>query len=242
MNNEKKQPVNGDDLLEVKKNKDVDINRRKTTWILIGFIMVLALVFVVFEYTSREEQEVFVNDDVVVEVTLDYVPPSKPIEPQPLPQPKSKKVAEKIEIIEEEEEVDVEETLVVEETEVVDVVSNDVVYVEPEVVEEPILNVVENMPEFPGGMQELMKYLQKNINYPRVSRDNGSQGKVIVNFVVETDGSITDVQVLKSSGDPLLDKEAIRVVEAMPKWKPGNQAGKAVRVRFTLPVQFRLAR
>ena len=96
------------------------------------------------------------------------------------------------------------------------------------------------MPEFPGGMQALMKYLQQNINYPRISRENGSQGRSFIAFVVNTDGSIQDVEVMKSSSDVYLDKEAVRVVTGMPKWNPGKQAGKAVRVRFTLPVTFRL--
>ena len=93
--------------------------------------------------------------------------------------------------------------------------------------------VVEKQPEFPGGTIALMKYLRDNI------KQNGSQGKTFVNFVVNTDGSIQDVAVLRSSGDVELDNEAVRVVTAMPKWKPGESQGKAVSVRFTLPVTFR---
>ena len=83
-------------------------------------------------------------------------------------------------------------------------------------------------------------HLRDNIQYPRISRENNSQGKTLVNFVVNTDGSIQDVEVLRSSSDVYLDREAIRVVKGMPKWNPGKQAGKTVRVRFTLPVTFRL--
>ena len=85
-----------------------------------------------------------------------------------------------------------------------------------------------------------MKFMKENMQYPGISRENNSQGKTYVNFVVNTDGSIQDVEVMKSSGDVYLDKEALRVVKTMPKWNPGKQAGKAVRVRFTLPVSFRL--
>ena len=95
-------------------------------------------------------------------------------------------------------------------------------------------------PEFVGGMEKLMEYLQDNINYPRISQENGSQGRSFIRFVVNSDGSIQDVEVVTSSGDIYLDKEAVRVVEAMPKWKPGRQSGKPVRVYFTLPVNFRL--
>ena len=108
-----------------------------------------------------------------------------------------------------------------------------------EVKEEKIFDVVEQMPDFPGGMSALMQYLSKNIKYPVVAEENGIQGRVIVTFVVEKNGSITDVQVVKSV-DPSLDKEAVRVVKSMPHWIPGKQNGSAVRVKYTLPVTFRL--
>ena len=102
-----------------------------------------------------------------------------------------------------------------------------------------IFQVVELLPEFPGGMAELMKYLQKNLRYPQICKEQGVQGRVIVQFVVNMDSTITDVNVIKSV-NPHLDEEAVRVVKAMPKWKPGTQRGKPVRVRCTLPVTFRL--
>lgn len=104
----------------------------------------------------------------------------------------------------------------------------------------PVLSVAEKMPEFPGGMQALMKHLRDNIKYPESSRKSKHQGKVFVDFVVNTTGSIQDAKVLKSSGDENLDKEALRVVENMPKWIPAKQGGKPVRMKFTLPVTFRL--
>ena len=97
-----------------------------------------------------------------------------------------------------------------------------------------------SLTEFPGGTAELMKFLRDNIKYPKISRDNGSQGRTFVKFIVNSDGSIQDANVIRSSGDIYLDKEAIRLIEAMPKWKPGRQLGKAVRVKFVLPVNFRL--
>lgn len=110
---------------------------------------------------------------------------------------------------------------------------------EEKVVEEKVFDVVEQMPDFPGGMSALMQYLGKHIKYPVVAEENGIQGRVIVTFVVEKNGSITDVQVIKSV-DPSLDKEAVRVVKSMPHWIPGKQNGSAVRVKYTLPVTFRL--
>ena len=102
-----------------------------------------------------------------------------------------------------------------------------------------VFDVVEEMPSFPGGHGALMQYLASNIKYPVVAQENGVQGRVIVSFVVERDGSISDVKVARSV-DPSLDREAQRVVKSMPKWKPGKQNGSAVRVKYTVPVVFRL--
>ena len=109
----------------------------------------------------------------------------------------------------------------------------------PKEEETKVFDVVEVMPTFPGGQGALFEWLSKNIKYPVVAEENGVQGRVIVTFVVERNGSITDVQVAKSV-DPSLDKEAVRVVKAMPHWIPGKQNGSAVRVKFTVPVTFRL--
>ncbi len=102
-----------------------------------------------------------------------------------------------------------------------------------------VFDVVEEMPSFPGGQGALMSYLSSNVKYPVVAQENGVQGRVIVSFVVERDGSISDVKVARSV-DPSLDREAQRVVKSMPKWKPGKQNGQAVRVKYTVPVVFRL--
>lgn len=109
----------------------------------------------------------------------------------------------------------------------------------PKEEEQKVFDVVEQMPTFPGGPNALFEYLSKNIKYPAIAEENGVQGRVIVTFVVERDGSITDVKVAKSV-DPALDKEAQRVVRSMPHWIPGKQNGSAVRVKYTVPVTFRL--
>ena len=109
----------------------------------------------------------------------------------------------------------------------------------PKEEETKVFDVVEEMPQFPGGPSALFEYLSKNIKYPVIAEENGVQGRVIVTFVVERDGSITDVKVVKSV-DPSLDKEATRVVKSMPHWIPGKQNGSAVRVKYTVPVTFKL--
>jgi TonB family protein len=98
---------------------------------------------------------------------------------------------------------------------------------------------VEEMPQFPGGMQALMEFLSKNIRYPKEAFEANKQGRVIANFVIEKDGSISEAKVVKSV-DPSLDEEAVRVINAMPHWMPGRQSGKAVRVKYTVPINFRL--
>ncbi len=103
-----------------------------------------------------------------------------------------------------------------------------------------IYQVVEVQPEFPGGMREMMKFLSSNINYPAEAREAGKQGRAVVGFVVNVDGTISNAEIVKSAGDASLDAESVRVVESMPKWKPGMQGGKAVKTRFNLPVYFKL--
>ena len=110
---------------------------------------------------------------------------------------------------------------------------------EPYKINMKIFDVVEQMPEFPGGQPAMMKWLAENVKYPKVAEENGIQGRVVCTFVVERDGSITGVQVARSI-DPSLDKEAVRVLKSMPRWTPGKQGGSPVRVKYTVPVSFRL--
>lgn len=127
---------------------------------------------------------------------------------------------------------------------VVEAVRNDIAVNTPppapkEEVAHKVFDVVEEMPSFPGGNGALMSYLQSNVKYPIVAQENGVQGRVQIGFVVEPDGSISGVKVVRSV-DPSLDKEAMRVVRSMPRWNPGKQNGQAVRVKYTVPVLFRL--
>ena len=105
--------------------------------------------------------------------------------------------------------------------------------------DENIYDTVEQMPEFPGGLSACMSYIARNVKYPTIALENGIQGRVVVQFCVEKDGSISNTVATKSV-NPYLDKEALRVVSSMPKWTPGKQKGKPVRVKYTLPVHFRL--
>lgn len=105
--------------------------------------------------------------------------------------------------------------------------------------EPEVFSIVETMPEFPGGQREMTQFIQRNVEYPEVSRENEIQGKVYVNFTVDRDGSIIDTRIIRGV-DSLIDAEALRVINSMPKWKPGTQRGKNVKIKFTLPINFAL--
>lgn len=244
MSTDKNNQFKGNEHIEVKKSAKVNLEQHKTVWLLIGFIMVFAVLFVAFEWTTFEDKEARI---------IATAPPPAIEEPEVLkeiqiqvkhqlpPPPAAQKPAEVIEIIK--DEIDQQESEIISTEDVVDVaeVSNEgMIVVDDEPEEEQIFQVVEQPAEFPGGMQAMYKWLSDNIQYPRISRDNNSQGRTILRFVVNSDGSIQGIEVIKSSGDMYLDKEAVRVVGEMPRWSPGKQAGKAVRCWFTLPVMFRL--
>lgn len=227
--------------MEVKKSPKADLEGRKSTWMLIGYVIVLAFMFVAFEWTERDK----VIDtsqalaDMVFEEEIE-IPITQQPENVPPPPPEAPSIAEVLEIVE--DDADVEQTAIAstEDTgERVEVKYVPVVVEEEEPEEQTIFEVVENMPEFPGGNAALMQFLSKNIKYPTIAQENGTQGRVIVQFVVNRDGSVVDPVVVRSV-DPYLDKEALRVIGQMPKWKPGMQRGKAVRVKYTVPVMFRL--
>ncbi len=228
--------------MEVKKSKSANLENKKGTWVLMGLVTVFALLFVAFEWTQHEKKydgDILDAGDIILEEEV--IPITMPEKKTVPPPPQAVSQAEVLNIVEDDAEIE-ETTLVSNEDQAVFVeVTNDVPVVVEEIEEEQeIFQVVENMPEFPGGTQALLQYLKKNIKYPTICQEQGIQGRVVVQFVVNKDGSIVDPEVIKPV-NPYLDKEALRVVSTMPKWKPGEQRGKPVRVKFTLPVQFKLA-
>ena len=155
--------------------------------------------------------------------------------------PPAPEVIEEIEIVEDDKETEsIDFSTEDDDKKVQEIIAVPVQVEEEDPEENVVFQVVENMPEFPGGQQALFKYLAENVKYPVIAQENGIQGRVICQFVVNKDGSIVDVVAVRSSGEPSLDKEAIRVIQSMPKWKPGKQRGKPVRVKYTVPVNFRL--
>ena len=227
--------------MEVKKSPKADLENKKTTNLLIGAILVLAVLFVGFEWSERDKK--VTTDSGIQEVLFEeeIIPITEQEQPkQAPPPPEAPKVEEVLEIMDNDSKVEESTIQASDDTNAaVEVKYTPVEVEEEEVEEQQIFQVVEEMPEFPGGLSECMKFLGKNIKYPTISQENGVQGRVIVQFVVNKDGSIVDPVVVRGV-DPYLDKEALRVISSMPKWKPGKQRGKAVRVKYTVPVTFRL--
>ena len=226
-------------MLDVKKSPKASLEDKKFIYLLVGFVLALSLVYIAFEWTNKEITVYEdVDTDFVFEEELDIVQTAE-TPPPPPPPPAAPVVVEVLNVVENTEEVEAVE-IVSEDDETEEIVI-DVPVAAPieEEEEEVVFQVVEKMPQFPGGQQALFEYLSKNIRYPVIAQENGLQGRVICKFVVNYDGSIVDIVVVRSV-DPSLDKEAVRVIQSMPKWQPGEQRGKAVRVKYTLPVNFRL--
>ena len=205
----------------------------------IGMIISLLIAWLAFEHKSYDKREIdpsLLNREVTIDEEMVEITKQDEQKPQPVEVPKQ---TTQLEIVQDDVEVeDIEINAEVEQNEVLEeYVAPEVV--EEEVVEQEIFKIVEEMPAFPGGEAKLMEYVSKNIKYPQIARETGIQGRVYVNFVVEPDGSVSNVSVLRGIGGGC-DEEAIRVVKSMPKWKPGKQRGKAVRVSYMLPVNFKL--
>ncbi|MBQ0128754.1 MAG: TonB family protein [Bacteroidales bacterium] len=225
--------------MEEKKSPKANLENKKLMFIQIGLIISLAVAWAVFEMKSYDKREIDESllrstellDEEMVEITKQEEP-----KPQPVEMPKQ---TTQLEIVEDDVEVeDIEINAEMDQNEVVEE------YVAPEieeeeVVEQEIFQIVEEMPSFPGGEQKLLEYVAKNVKYPQIARESGIKGRVFISFVVEPDGSVSNVKVLRGIGGGC-DEEAMRVVKSMPKWKPGKQRGKAVRVSYMLPVNFQL--
>ncbi len=228
--------------MEQKKNPKVDLNRKSGLFFNIGLILSLALVITAFEWKfyddletidlgSLEDEETEILDIPITEMP----PPPPPV----LQQPEIIEVPEEEEI---EEQIEMELDVEIEEETVPDVpVKIDAPPPPPpkEEKEDEIFLIVENQPEPQGGMEAFYKYVGKNINYPKQARRMGVEGRVFVQFVVDKDGSLNDIKVIKGIGSGC-DEEAIRVLKEAPNWKPGKQRGRPVKVRMSIPIFFKL--
>lgn len=225
--------------MQLKKSPNASLEDKKLTYVLIGLVLVLSICYVAFEWTEKEVTKYEVSDtDFFFEEEIDIQQTTQ--ETPPPPPPPAVQEVEVLNVVEDDVETETIEINTEDDKDVEVVIAPPVEAPVEEEEEEVIFMVVETMPEFPGGQQALFKYLGENVKYPVIAQENGIQGRVICQFVVNKDGSIVDVVVVRSSGEPSLDKEALRVINSMPKWKPGKQRGKPVRVKYTVPVNFRL--
>jgi len=222
--------------MELKKSKEADLEKKVWVFRSLGLVMIAAVVLMAFTYESVldstsaiVEEESGMEDELVFDIEIQEEEPEP--EPEEAPPPP---VIEDVEIVEDDEEIEEIDLSGLEDE------PEDVPDEEEEVIEEePIADFAEVEPTFPGGESAMMTWIQEHIEYPQLAVEMGEQGIVYVQFVVNKDGSIEKVKIMRGVSDAL-DDEAKRVVKKMPKWTPGEQAGKKVRVRYTLPIHFRL--
>jgi len=225
--------------MELKKSKKVDLEKRKGMFIEIGLVVTLAIVLVAFEWTKGEGKGD--DSDVVQEIQFEdeMMQITRREEPKPEPKPEQPKVAEVLDIVDDDVEIEDDFDFDMEATDDTEYDFTSMMDDDEEFDEEEVFYIVEDMPTFNGGepATEFRKYIAQNLRYPEIAAENGISGRVIVQFAVNKVGKVVDAVVVRSV-DPALDKEAIRVVMTSPKWAPGKQRGKAVKVLFTFPINF----
>ena len=225
--------------MEVKKSPKANLESRKPIFTQIGLVVVLSLVLIAFEWTSTDVNVDLEAAEEEVAVEEEIIPITRQEEVKPPPPPPPPAVADILNIVEDDVELDLELEIMDTEMNQDAMVDFTAVYEVPEETREDgeIFMIVEEIPEFPGGEGELQKYLASSVRYPVIAQENGIQGRVYIQFVINQRGEVTNVTILRGV-DPSLDREAVRVVEAMPKWKPGKQRNRPVRVSYTVPINF----
>ena len=226
--------------MELKKNPKADLEKMRTVFFLFGLCIALGAVLVAFNTSSRTsavedlkpiEQPTFEDEEIQ---------PTRQEEVIAAPPPPPQQVVEVLQIVDDEEDIDEEFTPTdAEADENTEIEITETVVQQEEEAEEEIFMIVEKMPEFPGGELGLRKYIASNVKYPNIARESGIEGKVYVRFCVTRTGKVEKVSIARGV-DPILDKEAIRVVQTLPKWTPGEQRGKKVNVWYTVPINFQL--
>lgn len=229
--------------MEIKKSPKADLENKRSMFLQIGFVVAIGLSLFAFEYNFGEEKETqdFATKTVIAEEEIVQTNQQEQQQQQPEVAPQQI-ISDVLKIVRNDVKVSNELDLSMEDTKEAAPITIPTVSKKEEVVEEdePFL-VVEDMPTFNGKEAAIgfREYVGKNLKYPDVAQENGIQGTVFISFVVEPTGSVTNVKVLRGV-DPALDKEAIRIVQSSPKWSPGKQRGKSVRVSFTFPIKFQL--
>ena len=226
--------------MELKKSNKADLENKKNLFFMLGLVVALGVVLLAFEWKSKPSKAESLGTLQTQAVEDEFIPVTREQEVKPPPPPP--KTVEVLNIVN--NDVEIEDELKIEDTEaddntVIDVATVVVQKEEEESDDAEVFTIVEDMPVFPGGELALRNWIASHINYPTIAQENGIQGKVYVSFVVGKDGSVSNA-VIARGVDPSLDKEALRVINSMPKWKPGMQRGKPVNVSYTVPINFQL--
>jgi protein TonB len=227
--------------MEQKKSPKADLESKKNLFFLLGLVISLGLTLLAFEWTNKPKKAEQFGNIQAQEVEDEFIPLTREqeVKPPPLPPPATVDILNIVD-----NDVEIEDELEIEDTEADDNTYIDIAPIiaakeEEEVKEEIFFNIIEEPAEFPGGDKALYKFIYDHINYPTIAEENGIQGKVIIKFVVDEQGSATNAEVIRPV-DVNLDKEALRVIKMLPKFKPGKHRGKAVKVYYVSTITFRL--
>ena len=233
--------------MEVKKSTHADLERYRPMAFFLGLVVAATAFVVALEFSFSDRDDLFDADflDEIAE-DMEFMPPMEENIPLPEPEVQTPSQTDKIEVVEEaklaemESESEQKPEEILTETELEEKTLDDEEEVVPYQEEEvKMLNEVDRLPEFPGGMAQLMKWLTKNLKYPEMAKAQQISGRVVVSFIINADGTVEDAKLLNNV-DPMLDREALRVVRMMPKWNPGLSGGKACRTLVHMPVVFKL--
>ena len=223
--------------MEPKKSPKVDLEKKRSIFLELGLLIVISGVLLAFEWTTRPATDKMSFQREGQEMEEEIIPITEQKEPEPEP-PKPPKVTEEIEIVQ--DDIELEDEFILEDMEADQETAMDMTFDmgEEEEAEEEVFVIVEDMPRFKGKSQDAFRqWIAQNLEYPQVAADNNISGTVIVQFAINSKGEVVDVRVVRGV-HPALDKEAKRVIESSPKWSPGKQRGKAVKVQFTFPINF----
>ena len=225
--------------MEIKKSEKANLDKNRGLFFQIGVIVALSIVLISFEWTSKESSK----DDTQMVQEIQFEDEMMQItrreEPKPEPKPETPKVAEVLDIVDDDVEIEDDFDFDMEADNNTEYDFTTMLGDDEEIEEEEIFYIVEDMPTFNGGdpSTEFRKYIAQNLQYPEIAAENGVSGRVIVQFAVDKTGKVVGAIVVRSV-DAALDKEAMRVIFSSPKWTPGKQRGKAVKVLFTFPINF----
>lgn len=233
-------PTNSIDM-ELKKNEKANLENKKSLFLQIGLILALIICILALEWTSGQKKDSIFDGMTEEAIEEEQIPVTEETPPEEIPPPEVT-VTDLFEIVEDDVVIENEVRFEDDETsedKVVEIYAP-VLQAEEEETEDEIFVIVEDMPKFRGGdINKFREWVQKRVRYPELAAENGIQGRVFISFVVETNGNVSNVTVTRSV-DALLDEAAKEAVAASPKWEPGMQRGRPVRVRYSIPIIFQL--